>query len=47
LLPYLESRTTVYAMDRRGRGGSADGQQYALEREYEGVAAVVDAVAQA
>ena len=47
LLPYLESHTTVHAMDRRGRGGSADGEQYALEREYEDVAAVVDAVAQA
>jgi pimeloyl-ACP methyl ester carboxylesterase len=34
-------------MDRRGRGGSADGEEYALEREYEDVAAVVDAVAEA
>ena len=47
LLPYLESHTTVHAMDRRGRGGSADGPEYALEREYEDVAAVVDAVAEA
>ena len=47
LLPYLESHTTVHAMDRRGRGGSGDGQEYALEREYEDVAAVVDAVAEA
>jgi pimeloyl-ACP methyl ester carboxylesterase len=34
-------------MDRRGRGGSADAEEYALEREYEDVAAVVDAVAEA
>jgi pimeloyl-ACP methyl ester carboxylesterase len=34
-------------MDRRGRGGSGDGEEYTLEREYEDVAAVVDAVAQA
>jgi pimeloyl-ACP methyl ester carboxylesterase len=47
LLPYLESHTTVHAMDRRGRGGSGDGEEYALEREYEDVAAVVDAVAEA
>jgi pimeloyl-ACP methyl ester carboxylesterase len=46
LLPYLESHTTVHAMDRRGRGGSADGVEYTLEREYEDVAAVVDAVAE-
>ena len=46
LLPYLESHTTVHAMDRRGRGGSGDGPQYTLEREYEDVAAVVDAVAE-
>jgi pimeloyl-ACP methyl ester carboxylesterase len=47
LLPYLESHATVHAMDRRGRGGSADGEEYTLEREYEDVAAVVDAVAEA
>lgn len=47
LLPFLEPFVTVHAMDRRGRGASADGPQYALAREYEDVAAVVDAVAQA
>lgn len=47
LLPYLEPHTTVHAMDRRGRGGSGDGPEYTLEREYEDVAAVVDAVAEA
>lgn len=34
-------------MDRRGRGGSGDGPAYHLAREYEDVAAVVDAVAMA
>ena len=34
-------------MDRRGRGGSGDGEEYTLEREYEDVATVVDAVAEA
>jgi pimeloyl-ACP methyl ester carboxylesterase len=32
-------------MDRRGRGASSDTARYALEREYEDVAAVVDAIA--
>jgi pimeloyl-ACP methyl ester carboxylesterase len=45
LRPYLEPHHTVYAMDRRGRGGSGDGPDYALEREYEDVAAVVEAIA--
>jgi pimeloyl-ACP methyl ester carboxylesterase len=47
LLPYLEPHATVHAMDRRGRGGSGDGPEYALEREFEDVAAVVDSVAEA
>lgn len=46
LLPYLESRFTVHAIDRRGRGLSGDGWDYALEREFEDVAAVIDAVAE-
>jgi pimeloyl-ACP methyl ester carboxylesterase len=32
-------------MDRRGRGASSDHDDYALEREYEDVAAVIDAIA--
>ncbi len=47
LLPYLESHFTVHAIDRRGRGASKDSSQYALEREFEDVAAAVDAVAEA
>lgn len=40
----LEQYFTVYAMDRRGRGGSGDGSSYDLQREAEDVAAVVDAI---
>lgn len=47
LLPYLKPHFTVYALDRRGRGASGDSPHYALEREYEDVAAVMDAVAAA
>ena len=45
LRPHLEPHATVYAMDRRGRGFSGDGPDYDIEREYEDVAAVVDAIA--
>lgn len=45
LLAHLEPHVTVHAPDRRGRGGSGDGRSYDIEREYEDVAAVVDAVA--
>lgn len=41
LRPLLEERHTVLAVDRRGRGASGDGGSYALEREFEDVAAVV------
>jgi pimeloyl-ACP methyl ester carboxylesterase len=47
LLPYLEPHATVHAMDRRGRGASGDAPDYRLAREFEDVAAVVDAVAAA
>jgi pimeloyl-ACP methyl ester carboxylesterase len=46
LLPHLEPHSTVHALDRRGRGASGDSSDYALEREFEDVAAVVDAVAE-
>jgi pimeloyl-ACP methyl ester carboxylesterase len=46
LRPHLEPHVTVHAMDRRGRGGSGDRPDYGLEREYDDVAAVVDAVAE-
>jgi pimeloyl-ACP methyl ester carboxylesterase len=47
LLAYLELHATVHAIDRRGRGASDDGPHYELAREFEDVAAVVDAVAEA
>jgi pimeloyl-ACP methyl ester carboxylesterase len=42
--PTLRDRFTVVAMDRRGRGDSGDGPEYAIEREAEDVLAVLDAV---
>ena len=47
ILPLLEPHATVHAIDRRGRGGSGDHPDYALDREFEDVAAVVRAVADA
>lgn len=44
ILPRLEERFTVHAIDRRGRGASGDAPGYAIEREFEDVAAVVDAI---
>lgn len=41
----LRGAVTTFAIDRRGRGASGDGPDYAIEREFEDVAAVVDAVA--
>jgi pimeloyl-ACP methyl ester carboxylesterase len=46
LLPELEARFTVYAVDRRGRGGSGDAEDYSIEREFDDIAAVVDAIAE-
>ena len=43
--PRFALRRRVFAMDRRGRGGSGDAAAYAIEREYEDVAAVADALA--
>jgi pimeloyl-ACP methyl ester carboxylesterase len=43
--PVLERSFRLHALDRRGRGASGDGQEYAIEREYEDVAAVADALA--
>ena len=46
--PLLAACHTLHAIDRRGRGASGDGgprEPYAIEREYDDLAAVVDAVA--
>jgi pimeloyl-ACP methyl ester carboxylesterase len=40
----FERRFTVCAIDRRGRGGSGDPDDYAIGREFEDVAAVVDSL---
>jgi pimeloyl-ACP methyl ester carboxylesterase len=44
LFPALEEHFSVVAVDRRGRGESGDGNTYAIQREFEDVAAVVDAM---
>ena len=40
----LAENFTIVLLDRRGRGDSGDGSDYAIEREFEDVAAVVDAL---
>jgi pimeloyl-ACP methyl ester carboxylesterase len=46
VLPLLEPHVTTVVLDRRGRGASGDAATYSIEREFEDVAAVVDAVAE-
>lgn len=43
--PVLQPTFRLHALDRRGRGASGDAPAYTIEREYEDVAAVADAVA--
>ena len=45
LVAELRDTVTTFAMDRRGFGASGDAAGYALQREFEDVAAVVEAVA--
>lgn len=45
LVAELRSNRTTFAMDRRGSGASGDSDTYAVEREFDDVAAVVEAVA--
>ncbi len=42
----LRAHFTTFALDRRGFGASEDGDTYSIERDFEDVAAVVDAVAE-
>lgn len=42
--PALEKHFSVITIDRRGRGESGDSSSYAIEREFEDIAAVIDAV---
>ncbi|MEO8437203.1 MAG: alpha/beta hydrolase [Chloroflexota bacterium] len=43
--PLFARTFTVHAIDRRGRGASGDGPAYAIEREFEDVAAVAEKLA--
>ncbi|TNY36136.1 alpha/beta fold hydrolase [Thermomonospora catenispora] len=43
LVPELAPHCTVYVYDRRGRGQSGDAPDYAVQREVEDLAAVIDA----
>ena len=42
--PAFEDKFTVFAVDRRGRGESGDTDPYAIQREFEDVAAVIDSI---
>src|SRR5215203_7442570 len=44
VMPAFERHFSMCAIDRRGRGGSGDSDDYAIEREFEDVAAVVDSL---
>ena len=44
VLPRLEQFFTVYAVDRRGRGQSGDADPYSVEREFEDLIAVINAI---
>ncbi len=44
VLPAFEEHFSICAFDRRGRGSSGDSEDYALEREFEDIAAVVDSL---
>ena len=43
-LPGFARDARVYALDRRGRGGSGDADRYAIAREVEDILAVIDAI---
>ncbi len=42
--PILAERFTVYTINRRGREGSGEPEAHALERDFEDITAVVDAI---
>ena len=44
VLSAFEQHFTVYAVDRRGRGGSGDVKPYAIEREFEDIVALVNSI---
>lgn len=44
IIPYFEQHYTVYAVDRRGRGGSGDSPEYSVMKEAEDIAAVAHSI---
>ena len=44
--PLLANRFTIHGIDRRGRGASGDTSPYAIEHEFEDLAAVAATLAQ-
>jgi pimeloyl-ACP methyl ester carboxylesterase len=44
VVPALEARFAIYALDRRGRGQSGDAPEYEIQREFEDIECVVDAI---
>ncbi len=45
-LVLVHGTSTVYAVDRRGRGSSSDATRYDIEREVEDIVAVVGSIGQ-
>ena len=45
VLPLLEPRFAVFALDRRGHGLSGDAAAYALEQEFEDISAMIETMA--
>src|SRR5437899_9371602 len=44
--PTFEEKFTLHAVDRRGRGESGDTDPYAMEREFEDIAAVINSISE-
>jgi pimeloyl-ACP methyl ester carboxylesterase len=44
IIPHFEKEFTVYAVDRRGRGGSGDSEDYHLMKEADDIAAVIESI---
>ena len=42
--PCSSDTTLVYAVDRRGRGGSGDAEPYAIEQEFDDIVAVINSI---
>jgi pimeloyl-ACP methyl ester carboxylesterase len=44
VVPALSQHFTLHIIDRRGRGNSGDAENYAIEREFDDIAAVANAI---